>query len=265
MAAERVLVFVPMYNCATQIERVLRRFDDRSKALVDTILVVDNQSTDGGADVAGRIVAEMTGVHAKVLRNDQNYGLGGSHKVAFEYALTHGFDHVAVLHGDDQGSFADLVPELEHGAHHTVDALLGARFLPGSRLDGYSAFRTVSNRLLNAVFSIATRRRLHDLGSGLNLYRVDLLRDRFYHAFPDDLTFNYCMILAHVRLGHRFVFFPIRWREEDQISNVKLLAQTRRVFGLLARFVVGPGRFVQAEHRTVPREAYTARVVAENS
>ena len=59
-------------------------------------------------------------------------------------------------------------------------------------------------------------------------------------------------------------FFPIRWREEDQISNVKLVSQARRVFGLLARFVVGPGRFVSAEHRAAPRAAYTATVIAEN-
>ena len=209
-------------------------------------------------------MAQITGVRAKVLRNDENYGLGGSHKVAFDYALTHGFDRVAVLHGDDQGLFDDLVTALERGDHHPVDALLGARFQPGATLEGYSRLRTVGNRVLNRLFSLVVGRRLYDLGSGLNLYRVEPLRDRFWHTFPDDLTFNYCLILAQLHLGHRLAFFPIRWREEDQVSNVRLVSQARRVFGLLARFVRDPGRFVTAEHRTVPRAAYTATVIADN-
>ena len=43
----------------------------------------------------------------KVVRNRENYNLGGSHKVAFDYAVAQGFTHVIVLHGDDQADIAD--------------------------------------------------------------------------------------------------------------------------------------------------------------
>ena len=46
-------------------------------------------------------------------RQDQNYGLGGSHKVAFGYAAAHGYEHLVVLHGDDQGAIVDLLPILD--------------------------------------------------------------------------------------------------------------------------------------------------------
>ena len=54
MPPERLLVFVPMYNCEAQIARVLERFDARAKARIDTILVVDNR---GGQIFAGLPIA----------------------------------------------------------------------------------------------------------------------------------------------------------------------------------------------------------------
>ena len=81
-----------------------------------------------------------------LLRNDDNYGLGGSHKVAIAFARKHGFDYLIVLHGDDQGSISDLQPYLAAGTHREVDALLGARFMRGATLQGYSLLRTAAIR-----------------------------------------------------------------------------------------------------------------------
>lgn len=262
--SERLLLFVPMYNCAAQIPRVLGKLDGRARRLVARVIVVDNRSTDGGAEVAGELVRAMDGLEAAVLRNVENYGLGGSHKVAFEHAVAHGFDWVAVLHGDDQGELADLLDRVERGEHRDADAFLGARFATGSRLQGYSWIRTLGNHGMNCLFSIGAGRRIADLGSGLNLYRVEILRDRFWRPFPDDLTFNYCMTLAHAALRHRTTFFPILWREEDQVSNVKLVSQTVKVLKILASYVFGRRTFLLVDRRARPREAYAAEVVARS-
>ena len=53
------------------------------------------------------------GFPIKVLKNRENYGLGGSHKVAFNYAIENNFDYIIVLHGDDQGSISDMIPVLK--------------------------------------------------------------------------------------------------------------------------------------------------------
>jgi len=260
----KILVFIPMYNCEAQIARVLATFDAASTALIDTVLVINNRSTDDGERVASERVERLEGAHARLLRNDDNYGLGGSHKVAFQYAMDHDYDWVAVLHGDDQGQLSDLLPHLEAGAHLELDCLLGARFHPDSSLPGYSAFRTAGNHVFNWLFSMVTGTRLYDLGSGLNLYRVDILRDHFYLRFADDLTFNYCMVMAHSYYRHRIRFFPIVWREDDQISNVRLFSQARRVLGLLLQFLVNKKGFLQREHRHTPRASYPAQEVARN-
>ena len=115
----------------------------------------------------------------------------------------------------------------------------------GSRLEGYSTFRTFGNRVYNVLFSIATGRKISDLGSGLNLYDSRILRDKFFLKFPDNLTFNYCMILAAAHYGHTALFFPIIWREEDQVSNVKLMNQAAYVLKMVIKYFFLRGRFIK--------------------
>ncbi len=258
---ERIMVFVPMYNCANQIERVIAQFDPETQKRFARLVVIDNRSTDDSLARAAMALRNLKHIETLLLRNDENYGLGGSHKVAFLHALEHGFDHVVVLHGDDQGAIADLLPMIDAGRHREVDCVLGARFMPGSRLVGYSAFRTWGNRLFNVLFSIAARQRLYDLGSGLNLYATRALRQRRWLGFADDLTFNYYMILASVAWEWRITFFPLIWREDDQVSNVRLFRQARRVIGILGTYVVNRRKLLTADYTGYPTRTYTASVI----
>ncbi len=251
-----ILLFIPSYNCEKQIVRVLRQLDDTVRSHFGEIIVVNNRSTDGTEIAALSEIKRIGDPRIKLLRNRENYGLGGSHKLAFDYAVEQSHEYVAVLHGDDQGQVRDLVTYIDRGTHRDVDCLLGARFHPASCLVGYSIVRKLGNRVFNTLFSLVARRRLYDLGAGLNLYRTKILKDRFYKGFPDDLTFNYCMILAHCHYGHRIEYVPIEWREDDQISNVRLFRQAFRSLGLLARFAVSPKRFTNADHRLIQYDAY---------
>ncbi|MBJ7472249.1 MAG: glycosyltransferase family 2 protein [Solirubrobacteraceae bacterium] len=258
----RVLLFIPAYRCETQIVRVIAQLDEGAQRALAGVVVVDNQSPDATIERATQALRErVTLVPWRVLRNDDNYGLGGSHKVAIDLALREGFTHVAVLHGDDQASLSDLLPLLTPSTLDGVDALLGARFQRGATLQGYSRVRTAGNHVYNLLFSAAGRRRFHDLGSGLNLFRAGAFAEQPHRKFADDLTFNYflCLLMARKRWNIRF--FPILWREEDQRSNVKLVDQGVRTLKFLGRYVRDPDAFLLAEHRT-GQPSYTAQVVA---
>ena len=236
-APPRLLLFIPAYHCAPQIGRVLGQLTPDLAARFAEVMVVDNQSRDGTAEAA----LAAAGPTVMVVRNQANYGLGGSHKVAFQRCLDGGFDGVVVLHGDDQGRLADLMAVLDQ--HRGRDCVLGARFMAGSRLLGYSALRIAANRAFNLMFSLAAGRRLWDLGSGLNYYSADFLRPGWWLRAPNDLTFNYYMILASAARRADLAFVPISWREEDQVSNARLFRQGLKMLRLLAIFVCRPGHF----------------------
>lgn len=254
---DRILLFIPGYNCEKQITRVLGQLDEEILPYITQVIVVNNRSTDDTEDAVLKFKEENPEVPLKLLRNRENYGLGGSHKVAFRYAIEHKFDYVIVLHGDDQGDIHDLRTVLRKKLYRKYDCCLGARFMRGSRLEGYSAFRTFGNLVYNLLFSAVVRNRIFDLGSGLNMYSVEMLKYPFYQRFPDKLTFNYCMILASRYYGHRIAFFPISWREEDQVSNVKMASQAVEVLKMLKDFALDPD-YIRTEFRGDPKEEYLA-------
>ena len=225
------------------------------------VMVIDNRSTDNTVEAA-RASADKSGkIPFVIARNVENYGLGGTQKVGINYAIEHGYDFVTILHGDDQGDISDLLVELETRDLERLDALLGARFAPGAQLKGYSAFRTFGNRVFNVLFSAVANKRIFDLGSGLNMYRSSIFQDGFHTKFTDDLTFNYCMVLGHANLRHCIEFFPIQWSEDDQISNVKLVSQTKKVIGILLSYFLNSRRFMESDHRSVPRAEYATEIL----
>lgn len=258
----RILLFIPMYNCEKQIIRVLNQLDEKVAKYVSKVIIVNNRSTDNGEEaVEDYLRNNESFIPISLLRNQENYGLGGSHKVAFQYAIDEGFDYIITLHGDDQGCIKDLFPYIENGIYEKYNCILGSRFYKGSRLEGYSKFRTFGNIVYNLIFSIATLKKIYDLGAGLNMYNVNMFKDKHYIKFSDDLTFNYFQVLALRYYNHTFKFFPLVWREDDQISNVKMLNQAVKTLVLVVKSIINPKKFFQGEHRTVSRENYSAQEI----
>lgn len=259
---EKILLFIPAYNCEKQIQRVLKQFDEEVFKYINKILVINNRSTDETEKRAIEYINKNNlNEKIEVMRNDQNYGLGGSHKVAFQYAKDNGYDYVIVLHGDDQGNIKDFLPVLQEKKYKNADCILGARFSKGSKLVGYSKFRTFGNRVYNLIFSIAVGKRIYDLGSGLNMYNTKMLENDFYIRFPDNLMFNYCMILASNYYKHNIKFEPISWREDDQVSNVKMVNQAITVLKMVFSYIINKNKFIKKEFREKIIDKYTAKKV----
>lgn len=262
---DKILLFTPMYNCEKQIVRVLGQMTDEIGQYIDEWIIINNRSTDNGEQAVKKYVEEHNvPVKVSLLRNNENYGLGGSHKVAFDYAMKNEFDYVIVLHGDDQGDVSNILPYLQNKEYQKYDCFLGARFMKGSQLQGYSKFRTFGNRVYDFLFSVGCGYKVYDLGSGLNMYKASILKDKFYIKYSDNLIFNYCMVMGSAYYKHRVKFFPIIWREDDQVSNVKMVNQAVTVLKLLGSFICNKNKFVTTEHRDKIVETYTAQVVYQN-
>ncbi|MBR4983264.1 MAG: glycosyltransferase family 2 protein [Lachnospiraceae bacterium] len=259
----KILLFIPMYNCEKQIVRVLKQVDCEILKYIKEVIVINNRSTDNGENAAIEYCKTTPELPIKILRNDENYGLGGSHKVAFQYAINNGYDYIIVLHGDDQGRIADFIPLIESGEYEKHDCCLGARFMKGSKLIGYNKLRIWGNYGFNLLFSMIVHKSVKDLGSGLNMYKVDTLKSLYFMKYPDTLYFNDLMILASCYYKQDLYFYPISWREEDQISNNKLWSFSCALLKMLWNYVKDKKKYIEQDMRIKVIEEYTAQVIYE--
>jgi glycosyltransferase involved in cell wall biosynthesis len=231
----RILLFIPCYRVEKQIPRVIKSLTSNVLNRFSEVLIVDNRSEDSTLEIIKKSLIDIKSECTwTVIQNDQNYGFGGSVKVAFNYAKENGFQYLALLHGDDQGDISDLISLIDEKIHEKYDCLLGSRFLDRSLLKGYSLFRTYGNMFFSLLFAIATLRKITDLGSGLDLYRVDAFNMSDVKKFPNDLTFPYLFLMFCITKKLKCYSFAIHWSEDDQVSNVKLFKQS---FGLIRFFI----------------------------
>lgn len=263
--SEKILIFIPAYNCEKQIVRVLKQFDSEVLNYITEIIVINNRSTDNTESAVENYAKENSSVPVKLLRNNENYSLGGSHKVAFQYAQDNKFDYVIVLHGDDQGDIHDMIPLIKKGMHRKYDSLLGSRFEKQSKLVNYSKFRIMGNKVFNAFISVMVGKRITDLGSGLNMYKTEYLRSKFYLTFPNNLTFNVYLLLYGIFSKSKFRFFALSWREADQVSNAKLWKQSTEILKLTLQYVFSKKKIFGVKNNSFSKIDYSYEIICDNT
>lgn len=133
------------------------------------VLVIDDGSTDGTAEVARRL-----GVH-HVVRHASTMGLARSFRDGVDYALAHGADVVVNTDGDNQypsERIGDLVAPIVRG---DADVVVGDR--QTATIEHFSPFKKRMQRVGSRVVSAAARTSLPDAASGFRAYsRAALLR-----------------------------------------------------------------------------------------
>lgn len=240
------LLFIPAYNCLTQLERMLNKYNENDFHHYQTILIIDNCSSDETAETAKQVILEKKIKNCKIIKNKKNYGLGGSHKIAFKYAIDNEFDYCCVLHGDDQGDLKDLNKVIIKEDFSNFSCLRAGRFKPGSTLIGYSNFRIFGNIVLRYVYSILINKKVYDIGAGLAIYKINDIKKINYEYLVNDMSFDSFMLLVMDYYGLKYDFFEVTWKEEDQISNTKLFSTAYKILKNLILYKINKKSFIES-------------------
>jgi dolichol-phosphate mannosyltransferase len=204
----RVLVIVPTYNEAENIERIVERLQASVPAA--HALVVDDGSPDGTGELAEKLARRDPRVH--VLRRAGKAGLGPAYVAGFRWARQQGYDVVVEMDADGSHAPEQLPRLLE--ALAGADLVLGSRYVPGGSVEDWPAHRLMLSRLGNRYTRWLLRLPLTDATGGYRAARGDLL-DRL--PFDDVASQGYCFQVdwawRAVRAGARVTEVPITFTE----------------------------------------------------
>ncbi len=201
----RVTVVVPTYDEAENIETLVAGI--HAAAPEAGVLVVDDNSPDGTADLAERLCG------VEVLRRPGKAGLGAAYRAGFRVAIDRGAQIVVQMDADmshDPATLPALVAIVEHGA----DVAIGSRYVPGGRTENWpwqrQALSRWGNRYVAGVLGLA----VNDATAGYRAYSADALERMVFETVQaDGYGFQVEMTDRIVRTGGKVVEFPITFRD----------------------------------------------------
>ena len=210
--AMRALVVLPTYEEADNIAEVLRRL--RAAVPAAHVLVVDDSSPDGTADVAKAAGVEVGGI--EVVVRPGKAGLGSAYRHGFREGLAEGYDVLVEMDSDlshDPASLPDLLRAVEQGA----DLALGSRYVPGGSIPHWPVHRRALSRLGNRYAARMLRLPVRDSTSGFRAYCAEMLRRIELDAVrADGYGFQIETAYRVAQLGGRIVERPIEFRDRER-------------------------------------------------
>jgi dolichol-phosphate mannosyltransferase len=255
----RPLVVIPTYNESENIERMLRRICECLPGA--GVLVVDDGSPDGTADLVKAVAAELPDVH--LLSRTSKSGLGSAYRAGFAWGLEHGYDACIEIDADfshDPAALPTLVAPLGEG----YDLVIGSRYVEGGSIPNWAWHRHLLSRGGNAYASAVLSLGVSDSTAGYRAYSADLLRrldlDRIRaegYGFQIEMTYR------SRQHGAAITEVPIKFvdREagESKMSSVIVIEALGLVtWWGLGRLVYGAKRLFSGRRTAAPPAAPTA-------
>jgi dolichol-phosphate mannosyltransferase len=208
----RTFVVLPTYDESENIEVVLRRV--RAAVPEADILVVDDNSPDGTADLAEKVGVELGGI--EVLRRAGKSGLGSAYRAGFRLGLERDYDTFVEMDADLSHD-PDALPSLLAASARGAELVIGSRYVPGGSIPHWPWYRLVISKGGNLYARSLLGLRVRDATAGFRVYSRRALT-----SFPlDDVRaegygFQVEMAYRVQRAGGEIAELPIEFRDREQ-------------------------------------------------
>ncbi|MGH2636354.1 MAG: glycosyltransferase family 2 protein [Actinomycetota bacterium] len=222
----KVVIVMPAYRAARTLAKTVQAIP---AGVADELLLVDDASPDGTADLARRM-----GLRVHV--HPTNLGYGGNQKTCYTQALRDGADIVVLLHPDyqyDPEAVPLLVAPLLAGR---ADMTFGSRFagLGDPIGGGMPLYRYVGNRMTTALENLMLGSRFTEMHSGMRAYSRDCLLSLPFLTYSNGFSFDSQFMVDAVTSGLRVVEVPIPTRYTEESSSIGIGRSLRYVATSLA-------------------------------
>tara|TARA_Y100000996_G_scaffold274133_1_gene215952 strand:+ start:945 stop:1658 length:714 start_codon:yes stop_codon:yes gene_type:complete len=165
------LVIIPTYNESDNIKQIIDLISRLDIAL--DILVVDDNSPDGTAEIVNNIIKNNLNVY--LLNQDKKAGLGTAYKAGFKWAIEKEYDRVIQIDADlshNPNSIPDLLEECSD-----FDVVIGSRYINGINVVNWPMSRLLLSYFANKYVRFFTRMPVNDATSGFKCIKTKVIND----------------------------------------------------------------------------------------
>ena len=205
-----VLVLIPTYNEAENIEKLIRRIFGVAETLDDEIriLVVDDDSPDGTGKIVQKLTDELGEKRLILLSRSRKRGRGSAGIDGFRRCLTEGVDAVIEMDADFSHDPSYIPAFL--GLLRFYDVVIGSRYVEGGAQLNREWFRELISIAANIVYSTILGTRFRDMSGGYKCYRRRALESLdFGGFFSTGYPIGMECLFRLYKKGFTFVEIPI--------------------------------------------------------
>ncbi len=245
----KVTAVVPTYNERENIEALIEEI--LSVGPLIEILVVDDDSPDGTADLTAEI--ERCNARVHLLRRKADHGRGRAGAAGFLLAMRHGADAVVEMDADFSHHPRHIPSLLERLGE--ADLVIGSRHVPGGCETQRGPVRRLITRAANAYTRLVLGIGVRDCTSGFRCYRRCVLEAIAPQALVSKgpSIVEETLFAAHL-LGFRIVEVPIVFEDRQRGSSTLTLGRLVDTLLQIIRFrLTLPRRYKQMGRYPVGR------------
>jgi glycosyltransferase involved in cell wall biosynthesis len=235
----RPLVVIPTYNESENIERMLHRITECLPGA--GVLVVDDGSPDGTADIVKAVAAELPDAH--LLARTEKSGLGSAYRAGFAWGLERGYDAFVEIDADfshDPEALPSVVAPIEEG----FDVAIGSRYVEGGSIPKWAWHRELLSRGGNVYASAVLGLGVRDCTAGYRCYSARILRQLDLHRIrAEGYGFQIEMTYRAKQHGAGIIEVPISF--VDRTAGESKMSSFIVVEALLLVSWWGLGRFAR--------------------
>lgn len=211
----RPLIVLPTYNEADNIAEILRRV--RAVVPEAGILVVDDSSPDGTADLVRAMVSEIGALD--LLTRPRKSGLGSAYRDGFKWGRARRFDVLVEMDSDFSHDPADI-PRLLKAVDDGADLVIGSRYVPGGEIPHWPWHRRALSKYANRYSGVMLRLGIRDLTAGYRAYRGEMIdRIDLDGVRAEGYGFQVEMTYFVAEAGGRIVEVPIKFVDRVRGSS----------------------------------------------
>jgi glycosyltransferase involved in cell wall biosynthesis len=228
-------IVVPAYNEGVRLGKSLRTIVSYLKDYAEQseLIVVDDGSTDGTADIARRELTDSHGVLTSVISYQSNLGKGRAVRLGLLAARS----EIALFTDADLSTPITETPKLvEPIVNNECDLAFGSRALDRSLIGIHQPWRREQGgRIFNLAVRLATGLPFWDTQCGFKAFRMSRCRPIVEGATIDRFGFDVELLYVAYRAGLRLKEVPVRWNHAEgskvnvASDSLKMLSEVGRI------------------------------------
>lgn len=192
------VVIIPTYNEKENIEAIIRTVFDLPRMF--DILVIDDASPDGTADIVKKLQSEFP-ERLNIIQRAGKLGLGTAYIAGFRWALERSYEYVFEMDADFSHNPNDLLRLYGACANEGADLSVGSRYYSGVNVVNWPMGRVLMSYFASKYVRFITGMKVHDATAGFVCYKrnvlevIDLDNIRFKgYAFQVEMKYTaYCL------------------------------------------------------------------------